>query len=206
MKDTKLTGLFHMTMGSTKRTLARASIALALAAGTLLTAPVAEARITSIVIDCARSQSPTLCAGQLPTFGGLSFGAVGEYEKLRGTAYGEIDPADPRNAVITDIELAPQIGGKVQYSMDILILKPINLSNGNHRLFFDFNNRGQMRLGRLNDVALTNNPTTATHAGTGFIMNLGYTIVSNGWDFGASGFDSMKITGIWLAPRVPELT
>ena len=78
--------------------------------------------------------------------------------------------------------------------MDIFILKPINLSNGNHRLFFDFNNRGEMRLGRLNDVALTNNPTTAADAGTGFIMSLGYTIVSNGWDFGASGFDSMKIS------------
>jgi len=183
-----------MTMGSTKRTLARLSIALALAAGTVSTANVAEARITSIVIDCARSQSPTFCAGQSATFGGTSFGAVGQYEKLRGTALGELDPADSRNAVITDIELAPQIGGKVQYSMDIFILKPINLNNGNHRLFFDFNNRGQMRLGRLNDVALTNNPTTAAHAGTGFIMNQGYAIAANGWDFGASGFDSMKIT------------
>jgi len=196
MKDTKLTGLSHMTMGSTKRTLARLSIALALAAGTVLTAPVAEAGITSIVIDCARSQSPTFC-GVLspPTFGGTSFGAVGQYEKLRGTAFGEIDPADLRNALITDIELAPvNASGMVGYSMDIFILKPINLSNGNHRLFFDFNNRGQMRLGRLNDVALTNDPTTAAHAGTGFIMNQGYAIAANGWDFGASGFASMKIT------------
>ena len=110
---------------------------------------------------------------------------------------------DPRNAVITDIELAPRIGGKVQYSMDIFILKPINLSNGNHRLFFDFNNRGEMRLGRLNDVDLTNNPTTVADAGTGFIMNLGYTIVSNGWDFGASGFDSMKIA---VPPVRPDLS
>ncbi len=161
----------------------------------LLPPALADARITEIVIDCARSQSPTLCAGQSPTFGGLSFGAVGQYEKLRGTAWGEVDPADPRNAVITDIEFAPRNArGIVEYSTDIFILKPIDLSQGNHRMFFDFNNRGQMRLGRLNDVALTNDPTTAEHAGTGFIMNLGYTIASNGWDFGASGFDSMKIT------------
>ena len=51
-----------------------------------------------------------------------------------------------------------------------------------------------MRLGRLNDVDLTNNPTTAADAGTGFVMSLGYTIVSMGWDFGATGFDSMKIS------------
>ena len=161
----------------------------------LLLIPVfSDARITSIVIDCARSQSPTLCAGQSATFGGTSFGTVGQYEKLRGTAFGELDPSDPRNALITDIEFAPRnANGMVEYSTDIFILKPINLRDGNHRLFIDFNNRGQMRLGRLNDVELTNNPTTAADAGTGFVMNLGYTIVSNGWDFGATGFDSMKI-------------
>jgi Alpha/beta hydrolase domain len=187
MKATTLTGFQHATTGSTRRAVSRFSIALALAAGTVLTAAASEAGITRIVIDPARSQSPT--------FGALSFGVVGQYEKLRGTAYREVDPLDSQNAVITDIELAPRNGnGKVEYSMDIFILKPINLKNGNHRLFFDFNNRGQMRLGRLNDVDLTNNPTTAAHAGTGFIMSLGYTIVSNGWDFGASGFDSMKIT------------
>ena len=129
-------------------------MALALVAGTLVMAPAAEARITHIVVDPARSQSPT--------FGGLAFGTVGQYEKLRGTAFGELDPADPQNAVITDIELAPRnSNGKVEYSTDIFILKPINLKNGNHRLFIDYNNRGQMRLGRLNDVDLTNNPTTA---------------------------------------------
>jgi hypothetical protein len=153
----------------------------------LLMPALSKARITNIVIDPARSQSPT--------FGSLSFEAVGQYEKLRGTAFGELDPGDPRNAVITDIAWAPRNSrGMVEYSMDIFLLKPIHLSNGNHRLFIDFNNRGQMRLGRLNDVALSNNPTTAADAGTGFIMTMGYTIVSNGWDFGASGFDSMKIT------------
>ena len=153
----------------------------------LLMPALSKARITNIVIDPARSQSPT--------FGSLSFEAVGQYEKLRGTAFGELDPDDPRNAVITDIAWAPRNSrGMVEYSMDIFLLKPIHLSNGNHRLFIDFNNRGQMRLGRLNDVALSNNPTTAADAGTSFIMTMGYTIVSNGWDFGASGFDSMKIT------------
>ena len=156
-------------------------------AGAVLNTAVAKPGIRSIVIDRARSQSPT--------FGGLSFGSVGQYEKLRGTAYGELDPSDPRNALITDIELAPvNASGMVEYSMDIFILKPINLSNGNHRMLFDFNNRGQMRLGKLNYAALTNDPTTAEDAGTGFIMNVGYTVVSNGWDFGASGFNSMKIT------------
>ena len=156
-------------------------------AGTTLSTQVGSPGIRRIIIDRARSQSPT--------FGGFSFGDVGQYEKLRGTAYGEIDPSDPRNLVITDIELAPvNADGMVEYSMDIFILKPINLSIGNHRLLFDFNNRGEMRLGRLNDAALNNDPATATDAGTGFVMDLGYTVVSNGWDMGARGIDPMKIT------------
>ena len=127
----------------------------------LIRESVAKTGIRRIDIDPARSQSPT--------FGGLSFGSVGQYEKLRGTAYGELDPSDPRNAVITDIELAPvNANGLVEYSMDIFILKPINLSSGNHRMLFDFNNRGQMRVCKLNDAPSTNDPTTAKDAGTGF--------------------------------------
>jgi hypothetical protein len=148
----------------------------------LLIPAFSEARITKIVIDPARSQSPT--------FDGVSFGAVGQYEKLRGTAYGELDPLDARNALITDIENAPRnANSKVEYSMDIFILKPMHLGSGNHRILLDFNNRGEMRLGRLNEVELTNNPTTAAHAGNGFIMKLGYSVVGNGWDFGATSDD-----------------
>ena len=83
-----------------------------------------EAQITRIVIDRARSESPT--------FEGRAFGpngSVGQYEKLRGKAYGELDPADPRNAVITDLARAPRNSrGKVECSMDIFILKPIDLA------------------------------------------------------------------------------
>jgi hypothetical protein len=117
-------------------------------------------------------------------------GRVGPYEKLRGKAYGEVDPADPRNAVITDLKLAPRNArGMVEYSMDIFILKPLDLKKGNHKLILDFNNRGEMRIASLNDAALSNNPTKAAQAGSGFIMNLGYAVVGNGWDPGASSDD-----------------
>ena len=35
-----------------------------------------------------------------------------------------------------------------------------------------------MRVGLFNDAVTTNNPTSAKDAGTGFIMNLGYTVVA----------------------------
>ena len=147
----------------------------------MLSVGIAEARIIRIEITSVES----------PTFEGRTFGSVGPYEKLRGKAYGEVDPTDPRNAMISDIELAPRnANGKVEYSMDIFILKPVDLRRGNHKLFLDMNNRGSMRVLRLNDVALTNNPTTAADAGSGFIMNLGYSVVGNGWDFGATREDA----------------
>ena len=43
-----------------------------------------------------------------PTFEGRVFGDVGQYEKLVGIAFGEVDPTDPRNALITDIDFAPR--------------------------------------------------------------------------------------------------
>src|SRR5438105_4736905 len=95
-----------------------------------------EARVTRIVFD--RKESPT--------FGGASFGRVGQYEKLVGRAFGEVDPNDRRNAIITDIKLAPRNAkGMVEYSMDIYLLKPVDLAKSNHRLLFDVNNRGDKR-------------------------------------------------------------
>jgi alpha/beta hydrolase family protein len=170
-------------------------IALIAAAATVLMVPVAEAQITKIVIDRARSESPT--------FEGRAFGpngSVGQYEKLRGKAYGELDPADPRNAVITDLGRAPRNArGKVEYSMDIFILKPIDLAKSNHKVILDFNNRGEMRIAQLNDAPLSNNPTTAAHAGNGFVMNLGYSVVGNGWDFGASSDDDGMTISVPIA-------
>ena len=54
---------------------------------------VTEAHVTRIEITRVES----------PTFEGTSFGDVGQYEKLVGRAFGEVDPNDPRNAVIVDV-------------------------------------------------------------------------------------------------------
>jgi Alpha/beta hydrolase domain len=186
MKATTLTGLPRVTTGSTRRTVSRLSIALALAAGAALTAPVAEARITRIEIS------------QSSAFEGRVFGpsgGVGAYEKLRGKAHGEVDPADPRNALITDIELAPRTaGGKVAYSMDIYILKPVDLNKGNHKLFMEVNNRGGKLFGNSNGSTGGNNPTTAADAGDAFLMHQGYSLAWNGWDISAApGGDRLTI-------------
>src|SRR5205085_7579140 len=100
----------------------------------------ADAKITNIVI-----------AKRMPVFEGATFGAVGAYEQLDGTAYGEVDPRDPLNAMIQDLELAPRNArGMVEYSMDISILKPIDMSKGNRTLLYETVNRGRKNLPFLN--------------------------------------------------------
>src|SRR5262245_45459308 len=86
----------------------KTTIGAAVAAALAVSALQAEARITSVTWDPARSQAPSMFPANSYAFGGLSFGGVGQYEKLRGTATGELDPNDPRNKVIADIELAPR--------------------------------------------------------------------------------------------------
>lgn len=131
-----------------------------------------------------------------PTFEGRTFGRVGAYEKLRGRAYGEIDPDDPRNAVITDLQLAPRNArGRVEYSMDVYILKPVDLARGNHKLFFEVNNRGLKLFGALNQSKGGNDPKTADDAGGAFLFDQGYTLAWSGWDPTApAGGDNLQIT------------
>ena len=152
-----------------------------LAACVLLGAVGADARVTRIEITHVES----------PTFEGRHFGTAGPYKKLRGKAHGEVDPDDPRNAVITDIELAPRNArGMVEYSMDIYILRPVDPGRGSRKLLLEVNNRGNKLSGILNHRRLgfsaRNDPTAAADAGDGFLMERGYLLAWNGWDVGAA--------------------
>src|SRR5262249_32299272 len=103
----------------------------ALAGGALLLVAIgSEARVTRITINSTTS----------PVFNGQMFGDVGTYEEIRGTATGEIDPLDPRNAVITDIHQAPlNANGKVGVDAAFTSVKPGGMERGSG--FFIFCNR-----------------------------------------------------------------
>jgi Alpha/beta hydrolase domain len=153
-------------------------------------APDAQARVTKLTITT--TEAPTFKTTAAP--GGASFGAVGQYERIEGIFTGEVDPKDPLNAVIVDIELAPRnANGTVSYSADFQILRPINLAKGNHRVLFELPNRGGTNaLSLLNDSKTNNTTATAGDPGNGFLMNQGYTIVEGSWDTtvaqGGAGF------------------
>jgi len=108
-------------------------ISCALVAALLALPSVADAHIKKIVIEKKVS----------PAFDGATFGSAGQYETLAGRAFGELDPNDPRNAIITDIKLAPRnANGKVEYIVSFYLVKPIDMSKASHLLWQDVPNRG----------------------------------------------------------------
>jgi hypothetical protein len=131
-----------------------------------------------------------------PFAGGTGFGGVGAYEKIRGRLVYAVDPENAANARIVDLKLAPRdLRGRVGFSADFALLKPVDLSKGNHRLLYDVSNRGNLGiLARLNRGEGTNDPSTAAHAGNGFLMREGYSILWSGWNWDVlPGNDRLQI-------------
>lgn len=117
--------------------------------------------------------------------GGKSFGEVGQYQLIEGTVDFDVDPSDPVNALVTDIHLG--VGskdGKVSFSSDFAILKPLELDRGCRGIVFDVVNRGRKTvLGSFNSAEATTDPGGSIDPGNGFLMRNGYTIVWCGWQY-----------------------
>ena len=105
------------------------------------------------------------------------------YEKIIGTIHFAVDPKDPRNAGVADIEKAPlNAAGRVEFSSDLYILRP-KAPRGNGAALVDILNRG-------NKVVLSGfnrggspDPATENDLGDRFLMRFGFTIVWVGWEF-----------------------
>ena len=113
---------------------------------------------------------------------GESFGDVGAYELLEGTAHYAVDPSHARNQAIIDLELAPRsAAGLVEFSSDFAMLQPVNVDRGNRRILFDVVNRGRKTALTFNGVPIPTDHTAPLQAGNGYLMRRGYTVVWGGW-------------------------
>jgi hypothetical protein len=123
-----------------------------------------HARVTRIVIEQKQS----------PAFEGKAFGNVGQYEILSGKAYGELDPKDPHNTLITDIQFAPRNArGLVEYVATFTLVKPLDVSKANGVLLYAVPNRGN----RISIPAFG----VAGESGDEFFLKRGYVILHSGW-------------------------
>lgn len=70
-------------------------------------------------------------------------GAAGPFELIRGKVHGEVDPADPRNAIIQDLDLAPRNArGRVEYVATFALARPVDASRASRVLIYQVVNRG----------------------------------------------------------------
>ena len=121
--------------------------------GPLVTADV-SAQVTRIDFQVVES----------PAFDGQSFGDIGQYERLRGVAYGEVDPNDVRHREIVNIPEAPlNTRGRVEYSTTVEIYRPIDLERWNKAIYHIVPNRG------------------GASAGDAIFREMGFVIVQVGW-------------------------
>ena len=137
----------------------------------------AGARLTEITV-----------ASVEPFAGGARFGETGAYERVRGTFKGELDPADPRNQVIVNLDKAPRnAAGRVEYEADFYILRPADATRGSRKILYDVTNRGRQYVHWMFGDARTvrNDPRAPEDVGNGLILRRGYTLVWSGWDPGA---------------------
>ena len=152
-----------------------------------------EARLVRLVVEQTRVFAE-----------GTSFGTVGLYERLDGTAYFELDPKDPLNAVLVNIDKPRNAQGLVEFSAPFFILKPQDMTKGNQKIFYVINNRGNKQaLGYFNSSPAgpgINNPLTAADAGDGFLMRQGYTVVDAGWQGDVAAGNNR------LSPTLPVAT
>ena len=93
----------------------------------------------------------------------------------------EVDPHDPRNAVIVNLDRAPRNErGLVEFSAPFFIIKPVDPARGNRKLLYGINNRGNaIELGFQTFPRLPRGADP--ESGDGLFFRLGYSFVDAGW-------------------------
>ena len=116
---------------------------------------------------------------------GQPFGATGSYEKLTGTIEFALDPRNPQNARVVDLDRAAGAGdGRVHFSADLVVLRPVDPGRGNGVLLFEVVNRGRIGLlTRFNSAPGAIDPVNPADFGNAYLMREGYTLVMVGWEF-----------------------
>ena len=132
-------------------------------------------------------------------------------ESLRPSTSRSI-PRRPQNRGIVDIELAPRNkDGLVEFTSDVLILKPRDPLKSNGTAIVDVPNRGRMlSVSTFNRGASVLDPQKISELGDGLLMRRGFTVVSVGWQWdepsvpGRLGLHAQQLPGItgWVRSEV----
>ena len=112
-----------------------------------------------------------------------AFGDAGAYEKIAGTIRFAADPDHPLHRQITDIGLAPKNAeGRVEFSADFYLLKPVDARKGNGGCFSTWPTAGAKSRSACSTARRASPiPRRPEDFGNGFLMRQGYTVAWVGW-------------------------
>src|SRR5450631_533183 len=146
----------------------------------LFAAMEAHARVTRVEI-----------ATRADVLGGKEFETAGAYERITGRVYFSVAAADPNNRAIVDLANAVNLkNGEVEFSSDFIAIRPKDASKGNGSMILENPNRGY---GRIVSIVDGGDVDLSKDAGDAWLLRRGYTIVTLGWQWDASGDDALRL-------------
>ena len=129
---------------------------------------------------------------------GKQFGDAGAYERITGRVYFSLPVANVHNQRIVDLRNAVNLkNGEVEFSADFVAVRPKDAHKGNGSLLLEVPNRGR---GRILSLVDGGDWDLAADTGDAWLLRNGFTIVSLGWQWDASGADALR----FVAPIAKE--
>jgi hypothetical protein len=120
-----------------------------------------------------------------------SFGDSGSYERLVGRVYFSVAISNPHNQRIVDLTNATTLkNNEVEFSSDFVAIRPKDTRKGNGSLILEVPNRGHGRIASLVDGG---DWDVAADSGDGWLLRTGFTIVTLGWQWDATGDDALRL-------------
>jgi Alpha/beta hydrolase domain len=122
---------------------------------------------------------------------GKTFGERGAYERIIGRVYFSVAVANPHNSAIVDLGNAANLkNGEVEFSSDFIAIRPKDASKSNGSMILENPNRGR---GGIVSIVDGGDQAVAQSAGDAWLLRNGYSIVSLGWQWDATGDGALRL-------------
>ena len=117
--------------------------------------------------------------------GGRAIGQVPGYERITAKVHFAVDPKNPVNQNVRDLDLATKNDkGLVEFTADVYVLRPRDPATGNGIVLVEVPNRGgKAMLARFDLAHGSLDPQTEEEFGDRWLLEQGYTLVWLGWQW-----------------------
>ncbi len=119
-----------------------------------------------------------------PYHGGAEFGDTGAYERIDAVAHFAVDPLDPANRDIVDLDKAARdADGRVRFRAGFCLLQPLDAARGSGRLLMEVANRGRRGTTVRFHGAPGATPSERIPPGDGLLFRRGWSLAWCGWQW-----------------------